>query len=95
MILGTLIEKFFSFSRFHLSAILRSILSNDRAAKASLRLRAVPTVTSLGEILWNRKSHCVLMRGGVAASFRSRARSDFSPRELLPPSPRRSRSLFV
>jgi hypothetical protein len=40
------------------------------ALEASLHLRAVPTVTSVGEILWNCQSHCVLMRGGKAASFR-------------------------
>ena len=70
MILGALIENFSALADFACLLSLGVSLSNDRAVKASLRLRAVPTVTSVGEILWNCQSHCVPMRGGVAASFR-------------------------
>jgi hypothetical protein len=42
-------RKFFYFSCHHRSATLFVTLGNDRAAKASLHLRAVPTVMSVGE----------------------------------------------
>ncbi len=76
MIIGALIEIFFSFSLVDGSGRLVITLSNDKSAKASLRPRAVPTVTSVGEILWNCQSHCVQMRGGVAASFRFNERAE-------------------